>query len=62
MNFVIYPLLLGLTFALVKALDLWYTKKLTKTHSNDWRSNPHLIWIMFIVGAVMGVIYVLLFK
>ena len=40
MNFVIYPLLLGLTFALVKALDLWYTKKLTKTHSNDWRSNP----------------------
>lgn len=30
MSFVIYPLLFGLTFALIKTLDIWYTKKITK--------------------------------
>ncbi|WP_260980811.1 hypothetical protein [Staphylococcus cohnii] len=27
MNFIIYPLLFGLIFALFKTLDLWYSKK-----------------------------------
>ena len=62
MNFVIYPLLCGLFCALLEVIDLWYAKKITKTHSKDWRFNPHLIWMMFIFGAVMGIIYVLLFK
>lgn len=62
MNFVIYPLLYGLVCAPLKVLDLWYAKKITKTHTNDWRFNPHLIWIMSIVGIFMGIAYVLLFK
>ena len=40
MNFVIYPLLYGLVCAPLKVLDLWYAKKITKTHTNDWRFNP----------------------
>lgn len=62
MSFVIYPLLFGLIFALFKTLDLWYSKKIAKTSTSDWRFNPHLIWIMFIVGIFMGIAYVLLFK
>lgn len=62
MSFVMYPLLFGLTFALIKALDIWYTKKITKTYSNDWIFNPHLIWIMFIIGVIMGIIFILFLK
>ncbi|MGF7194075.1 ABC-type arginine transport system permease subunit [Staphylococcus pasteuri] len=62
MNFVIYPLILGLICALSKVIDIWYAKKVTKTYTRSWRFNPHLIWIMFIIGVIMGVIYVLFVK
>lgn len=62
MNFIIYPLLFGLIFTLFKALDLWYSKRIAKTSTNDWRFSPHLIWILFIVGIFMGIAYVILFK
>lgn len=62
MNFIIYPLLYGIIFALTKTIDLWYSKKIAKTSTSDWRSNPHLIWILFIVGIIMGVVYVLIVK
>ncbi|WP_454303661.1 hypothetical protein [Staphylococcus cohnii] len=55
-------MLFGLIFALFKTLDLWYSKKIAKTSTSDWRFNPHLIWIMSIVGIFMGIAYVLLFK
>ncbi|PNZ58810.1 hypothetical protein CD110_08750 [Staphylococcus casei] len=62
MNFIIYPLLFGIIFALFKTLDLWYSKKVTKTSTRDWRFNPHLIWILFIIGVIIGCIYVLIYK
>jgi drug/metabolite transporter (DMT)-like permease len=62
MNFIIYPLLFGISLALFKTLDLWYSKRKTKPKDKDWRFSPHLIWILFIVGLIMGCIYVLLFK
>ncbi len=62
MSFIIYPLLLGLSFALSKLIDIWYVKKVTKTDTNNWRTNPHFIWIMFIIGIVIGVLFTLFLK
>lgn len=62
MNFVIYPLIFGIVFSILKSLDLWFSKNVTKTYSDDWRFNPHLIWILFLAGMVIGLFYVMLFK
>jgi hypothetical protein len=62
MNFVIYPLLFGIALALYKTLDLWYSNSKTKSQAKDWRFSPHLIWLLFIVGLIMGCVFVLLFK
>lgn len=62
MSFIIYPLLFGLLFSLIKITDLWYSKKVAKTQKSDWRFSPHLIWILFLVGVVIGIVYVLITK
>ncbi|NWK83630.1 hypothetical protein HYE69_02220 [Staphylococcus sp. GSSP0090] len=60
LSYILYPLITGMVLALIKVIDLWIAKKVLKGESNKRGMSYHWIWILFIVGAIIGLLKVMI--
>lgn len=60
LSYILYPLISGSVLALIKIIDLWIAKKVLKGESKKRGMSYHWIWILFLVGALIGLLAVMI--